>query len=87
MTIKITELHSDKVLERFKEFGIVNCARASANWRKEGLVYFKHEGNNIFNPFYDESGENQVDPIAHYGIDNWMLWTTMATLKITMEQM
>ena len=33
----------------------------------ETMIRFSHEGHEIINPFIDESGSYEVDPISYYG--------------------
>jgi len=34
------------------------------------IAYFDFKGQNIINPFFDETGANSVDPVEYYGHDN-----------------
>ena len=33
----------------------------------ETMIRFNHEGHEIINPFIDESGTYEVDPVSYYG--------------------
>ena len=33
----------------------------------ESMIRFEHEEHEIINPFVDESGSHEVDPVSYYG--------------------
>lgn len=48
------------------------------------FISFEHEetGTNIINPFYDENGLNEVNPIKYYGKHNYKKWENEALKEI-----
>ena len=46
------------------------------------FISFEYESINIINPYYDENGINEVDPIKYYGKNNYEKWKNEALKEI-----